>query len=149
MSGRKASQTNWSVAIVVAIVLVASAFLIVRPVPEEVVGISDDGLTRASGLTRSSETLVIERIDNAETSILEVVSPVYQVSLTGGDSLNDGEFVMTLDESESVSKSVLYTFDRTTFEWIPLPTLFSLSEGTISASLNFSGSLLIVAGARE
>lgn len=149
MAGRKSSQTNRSIAIVVAIVFVASVFLLFRSAPEEVVGFSDDGLVRISGLARSSETLVIERIDKIETSIKKPVSPVYEVSLTGGGSLEDGELVMMINQSESLSELVFYTFDRSSLTWIALPTLFDLSHRTISTSLNFSGSLMIVAGEQE
>ena len=151
MAGRiaRASKTNWSIAAVVAIVFVASAFLLFVSAPEQVVGVSDDGLVHASGLTRSSQTLLIDRIDNVETSIQTVVSPVYEISLTGGGSLDGGEIVMVIDASESVSESVFYTFDRETLSWTTLPTLFNLSERTISTSLNLTGSMLIVAGAHE
>ena len=119
MSGRKISSTHWSVAAVVAIVFVASVFLFLRPAPEEVVGISDDGLVRASGLSRSSsETLVIERIDDVETSVTTAISHVYEVSLTSNGHVNDGELVMTIEQSESLSEIVLYTFDRETLSWV-------------------------------
>ena len=150
MSGRKISSTHWSVAAVVAIVFVASVFLFLRPAPEEVVGISDDGLVRASGLSRSSsETLVIERIDDVETSVTTAISHVYEVSLTSNGHVNDGELVMTIEQSESLSEIVLYTFDRETLSWVELPTLFDLASFSVSTSLDFTGSLLLVAGERE
>lgn len=134
----------------VAIVFVASVFLFLRPAPEEVVGISDDGLVRASGLSRSSsETLVIERIDDVETSVTTVISHVYEVSLTSNGHVNDGELVMTIEQSESLSEIVLYTFDRETLSWVELPTLFDLASFSVSTSLDFTGSLLLVAGERE
>lgn len=150
MAGRKmGNTTNKSIAAVVVIVFVASAFFLFRSVPEEVVGVSHDGLVRASGLTRSSESLVIERIDNIQTSVRNVVSPVYEVSLSEGGSLERGELTMVIDQSASLSDIVVYTFDRTTLGWIALPTLFDLSETTIFTSLDLVGSLLIVAGWRE
>ncbi len=134
----------------VAIVFVASVFLFLRPAPEEVVGISDDGLVRASGLSRSSsETLVIERIDDVETSVTTAISHVYEVSLTSNGHVNDGELVMTIEQSESLSEIVLYTFDRETLSWVELPTLFDLASFSVSTSLDFTGSLLLVAGERE
>lgn len=133
----------------VAIVFVASAFLLFRSSPEQVVGVSDDGLVRASGLTRSSDALVIERIDNVETSIRNIMSPVYEVSLSQNGSLSNGELTMMIDQSESLSNIAVYTFDRTSLSWIALPTLFDLSQGTISTSLDLAGSLLIVAGEPE
>lgn len=149
MSGRKSSHTHWSVAAVVAIVFVASAFVILRSMPEQVTAVSQDGLVHATGLTRSSGSLMIERIDNIETSIRNVVSPVYEVSLSQDGSLSDGDLTMMIDQSETVSDIAVYTFDRTTLSWIALPTLFDLSQRTISTSLDLSGSLLIVAGERE
>ena len=149
MAGRKTSQTNRSVAAVVAIVFVASMLFFLRGVPEEVTGISQDGLVRASGLTRSSESLVIERIDNVETLISKVVSPVYEVSLTSGGVLSSGELTMTIEEGESLSQLVLYTFDRETLSWIVLPTLFDLADSTLSTSLELRGSMLIVAAEQE
>ncbi|MBI4437596.1 hypothetical protein HY631_01455 [Candidatus Uhrbacteria bacterium] len=149
MKGRNADHANRSVAAVVAIVLVASAFLFLRGAPEQVVGVSQDGLVRASGLTRSAGSLVVERIDDVETSVTAVRSPVYEVSFTGNGRLDQGELVMEIDEDESLSDSALYAFDRETLNWIELPTLFDLSHATLSTSLSFSGSLLVVAGARE
>ncbi|MBI5793492.1 hypothetical protein HZA87_00165 [Candidatus Uhrbacteria bacterium] len=148
MAGRSTSRKNWSVAAVVAIVFVASVFVLLHSAPEEVAAVSQDGLVRASGLTRSSGSLVIERIDDVETSV-KTASAVYEVSLTGNGHLNDGELVMKVEDSASLSDLVLYTFHRETLSWIALPTLFDFADSILSTSLEFTGSLLIVAGERE
>jgi hypothetical protein len=150
MPGRKGRHiTNKSVAIVVAILFVASVFLFLCSVPEQVVGVSQDGLVSASGLTRSVESLTIERIDNVDTDLSRVVSPVYQVSLSGTGNLERGELVMHIEGDRSLSEIMLYTFDRSTLAWREMPTLFDLADSSISTSLEFTGSLMIVAAARE
>jgi hypothetical protein len=148
MPGRKHTQYT-SVAAVVAIVFVASLFLLLRPVPEHVVGVSQDGLVRASGLTRSGESLVIERIDDVETDLFRVQGSMYQVSLSNGGTLNEGELVIEIDGDVSLSEITLFTFDRSILSWRELPTLFDLADSTISTSLQFNGSLTVVAAVRK
>lgn len=91
---------------------------------------------------------MIERIDHVET-IQSAVSPVYEVSLTDSGHMDDGELIMMIPETDSLSDIVLYTFDRETLSWVELPTLFDLTSPSVSVPLDFTGSLLLVAGERE
>ncbi len=149
MSRRKEKRKGGAVAAVVAIILVASVFILLKPAPEQVFVTSSDGLLRASGSTSSGVAFASERLDNVQTGIQEPVSPVYELSLTGGAELKNGEVIVVInDDSISLSQVVIYIFDRATLLWIPLPTIFDLSNSTVSSSLSFTGSLLVGAGLR-
>src|SRR3989338_5971581 len=110
-------DSSLSIAIVVAIVLIASALLILRPSPEQVIAVSQDSLLRVEGVTRSSGTVAIERLDGVATSIPGVMSPVYEVTLTRDGTLEDAEFSFSfsdLSSELSIQEVVVYRFNRET-----------------------------------
>lgn len=149
MAGRHTeSRNNLSIAIVVAIILVASAFVLLRDIPERVLGVSADGLVSMTGLTRSSGVIQIKRIDDVETSVAHVASPVYEISLTQSGGIENGELKMRVEDVTDLSSLSFYLFDRSVLNWIALPTDINLEDSSIFAPLNFSGSVLIVVGAR-
>ncbi len=149
MSRREVVRRNGSVVAVVAIVFVASAFLLLRPAPEQVAAVSSDGMLRASGLASSGAMLTVSRMDEVQTGIPEPTGPVYELSLTGAGSLKNWEVVISIPQSAGpLSQVAIYSFDRTTLAWVMLPTLFHLSNSTVSSTLSFTGSMLLGVGAR-
>lgn len=145
-------DSSISVAIVVAIVLIASVLLILRPSPEQVVAISSDRLLRIEGVTRSSGTVVIERLDGVATSIPESVSSVYEVTLTAEGILQEAQLTFSFAELSSdllIQDVSVYVFDRETLAWEPLPTFFDLDQQTVTADVAFSGSLMVGLGAAQ
>jgi hypothetical protein len=147
------NKSSISIAIVVAIVLIASVLIILRPMPEQVIATSQDGLVQVDGVTRASGALQIDRLDGVQTSIENILSPVYQISFGDDGVLEDAEVVMAFNElgqeEVSIQDATIYQFDRTTLSWQALPTFFDLSEGTLSASLTLSGSVMVGVGARS
>lgn len=137
---------------VVAILLVASLFFILNPVPEEVVALSPDGVVRLEGVSRSSIEIQIERLDGVETSFAHIASPVYEITLSDSVMFQDIEleFLFSRLESESlrIQDLVIYYFDRSTLEWEPLPTAFDLSEEILTTTITLSGSTLVGLGER-
>lgn len=153
MKRRSAKKdSSISVAIVVAIVLIASVLLILRPSPEQVVAISSDSLLRVEGVTRSSGTVVIERIDGVATSIPEPVSPVYEATFTTQGTLEEAQLTFSFAELSSdlpIQDASVYVFDRETLAWESLLTFFDLDQQTVTAEVEFSGSLLVGLGAAQ
>ncbi|GEM_PF-3497694 len=144
-------DSSISIAIVVAIVLIASALLILRPSPEQVVAVSQDSLLRVEGVTRSSGTVAIERLDGVATSIPGLMSPVYEVTLTRVGTLENAEFSFSFSDfpSElSIQEVTVYRFNRETLSWEAVPTFFDLDAQTLTAELEFSGSVLVGLGER-
>ncbi|MCR4314347.1 MAG: hypothetical protein NUV84_03815 [Candidatus Uhrbacteria bacterium] len=149
-SARK-KDSSLSIVIVVAIVLIASALLIVRPSPEQVVAMSTDSLLRVQGVTRSSGTVVIQRLDGVSTSIPELASPVYEATLTGEGTLEDAEFTFSFSDFDSglaIQDVAVYVFNREMLTWESLPTFFDLENQTLTAHMEFSGSILVGLGIR-
>lgn len=149
-SARK-KDSSLSIAIVVAIVLIASALLILRPSPEQIVAVSTDSLLRVEGVTRSSGTVVIERLDGVSTTIPDLASPVYEVTLTGEGTLEEAELTFSfsdLDSEFSIQEVAVYRFNRETLMWESVPTFFDLENQTVTADMEFSGSILVGLGRR-
>jgi hypothetical protein len=145
-------ESNIPIAIVVAIVLIASAFFFLRPAPEQVVGISSDGLVRVEGVARGSDTLTIERLDGVQTTISPLVSPVYELYLESEGLLENGELTFSFSEFDSelpIQEIAVYQFDRETLSWVTLPTYFDLDSQTVTCELEFSGSVLVALGGSQ
>lgn len=129
----------------------ASALLILRPNPEQVVVLSSDHLVRLEGVTRSSTTITIQRLDGIEIPISSSVSPVYEISGETQGVLKNGELTFLFSEFGSdllIQDVVVYGFDRETLSWIILPTLFDLSTQTVTTEFEFSGNALVTLGER-
>lgn len=144
-------DSSLSIAIVVAIVLIASALLILRPSPEQVVAVSTDSLLRVEGVTRSSGTVVIERLDGVSTSIPDLASPVYEATLTGEGTLEDAELTFSFSDLDSgfpIQEVIVYLFNRETLAWESVPTFFDLENQTVTADVEFFGSILVGLGLR-
>ncbi|MBI4435492.1 hypothetical protein HY630_02375 [Candidatus Uhrbacteria bacterium] len=151
MRASSEKESSLSIAIVVAIVLIASALLILRPSPEEVVAVSPDRLLRVEGVTRSSGTVLIERLDGVATSIPGLMSPVYEVTLTREGTLEDAEFSFSfsdLSSELSIQEVVVYRFNRETLSWEAVPTFFDLDTQVLTAVVDISGSVLVALGER-
>ena len=151
MAHSKKKDSSLSIAIVVAIVLIASALLILRPSPEQVVAVSQDNVLRVEGVTRSSGSVLIERLDGVETSVPSLVSFVYEVSLTREGTLEDAEFSFSFSEfsaEASLQEVVIYQFNRETLSWEAVPTFFDLDAQTLTCAIEFSGSILVGLGGR-
>lgn len=149
-SARK-KDSSLSIAIVVAIVLIASVFLLLRPSPEQEAAVSTDGLLRMEGLSRSSGTLRIERLDDIATSIPQPQSPIYEATITQEGTLESGELTFLfseLDSSTPIQDVAVYVFNRQSLAWEALPTFFDLDQQTVTAQIEFSGSLLVGLGTR-
>lgn len=149
--GSTKKDSNISIAIVVAIVLIASVLLIVRPSPEHVVARSSDTLLRIEGLTRSHAAVVIERLDGVATAIPEPASPVYEATLTTQGTLEEAQLTFAFGElgSEALIQEVtIYVFDRETLAWESVPTFFDLDTQTVTADVEFSGSVMVGLGRR-
>lgn len=149
-SARK-KDSSLAIAIVVAIVLIASTLLILRPSPEQVVAVSSDSLLRVEGVTRSSGIVVIERLDGVAISIPDLVSPIYEVTVTDDGTLEDAELTFSFSEfgSElSIQQGAVYFFNRETLLWESVPTFFDLANQTVTADMEFSGSILVGLGLR-
>ena len=148
-SARK-KDSSLSIAIVVAIVLIASALLIVRPSPEQVVAVSTDSLLRVQGVTRSSGTVVIERLDGVSTSIPDLMSPVYEATLSEG-TLEEAQLTFSFSDlggELEIQEVAVYLFNREKLTWESVPTFFSLENQTVTADIEFSGSILVGLGRR-
>lgn len=149
--GSAKKDSSLSIAIVVAIVLIASALLILRPSPEQVVAVSRDQVLRVEGVTRSSGMVVIERFDGVSTSIPDLASPVYEATLTGEGTLEDAELTFSfsdLDSELQIQEVTVYFFNRETLIWESVPTFFDLGRQTVTAEMGFSGSILVGLGRR-
>jgi hypothetical protein len=149
--GSAQKESSISIAIVVAIVLIASARLILYPNPEQIVAVSDDHLVRLEGVTRSSTAITIQRLDGIETPISPSVSSVYEISGETQSVLKNGELTFLFSEFDSdflIQDVVVYWFDRETLSWIALPTLFDLSAQSVTTQLEFSGNALVTLGER-
>ncbi|NQV89823.1 hypothetical protein HQ487_00275 [Candidatus Uhrbacteria bacterium] len=145
-------ESNFSVAMVVAIVLIASTFLFLRPAPEEVKARSEDGIVSLEGVTSESGVIVIERLDGVTTDIEHAVSPVYELAFTQRGILQEGELTFEFDqfteEGLMIQDVVVYQFDRSTLSWEALPTSFVLETQTLFAPVSFAGNLLVGLGER-
>lgn len=144
-------ESSISVAIVVAIVLIASVLLILHPSPEQVITVSADRLLRVEGVTRSSASVVVERLDGVATSIADPVSPVYEASLTTHGTLEEAELTFAFSELGSelpIQEVSVYMFNRETLSWEPVPTFFNLDRQTLTANVEFPGSILVGLGKR-
>ncbi|MBI4592544.1 hypothetical protein HY733_03810 [Candidatus Uhrbacteria bacterium] len=151
MRASSKKESSRSIAIVVAIVLIASAMLVLRPNPEQVVAVSSDRLLRVEGVTRSSGSVLIERLDEIETSIPNLFSPVYEVSLTSSGTLEEAEFrffFSALSSDLAIQDVTVYQFNRERLSWEAVPTFFDLSTHTLTCELDFSESVLVGLGAR-
>lgn len=142
-------ESSIPIAIVVAIVLVASALLILRPSPERVVAVSSDGLLRLEGVARSSSSASIERLDGVVASIPGAFGPVYELTFQGSGTLQDAQLgfsFLEFDSGLAIQDVAVYRFNRETLAWEPLPTFFDLEIQTVTADIEFSGSLLVGLG---
>jgi hypothetical protein len=151
MPGRNPNVHFRAIAIVVAIVLIASVLLILRPSPEQVVAVSQDTLLRVEGVARGGATVMIERLDGVDTSIPSLVGPLYEITLTRSGMLEDAQLMFSFAEfasAFSISNVAVYRFNRETLSWEVLPTFFDLDTQTISCPLEFSGSVLVGLGNR-
>jgi len=151
--GARKKESYVSIVIVVAIVLLATVAIVLRADPERMRVVSTDGMVQVVGMTRSTGVVEVHRLDDVATSIAYVVSPVYEINLTQAGALKEGEVQFLYDQFEggdiAIQDAVVYTFDRATLTWKPLPTLFQLSDHTLSAIGEFSGSTMVVVGERE
>lgn len=144
-------DSSLSIAIVVAIVLIASVLLILRSSPEQVVAVSADNLLRVEGVTRSSGTIVIERLDGVSTSIPDLTSPIYEATLTADGTLEGAQLTFSFSEfgsTLSIQDAAVFVFNRETLNWEPAPTFFDLENQTVTADMEFSGSILVGLGRR-
>ena len=144
-------ESSWSIPILVAIVFVASLFLMIRSVPEQIVAFSEDGVVHVQGVTRSSGFVEIQRLDGIEKSVKYLLSPVYEVTLTSSGMIQNGELYFFFERKEANSATqeiVLYTFNNETLTWESIPSFFDFSTQTFTAPIEFSGSLLIAVGSR-
>ncbi|MBI4257003.1 hypothetical protein HY626_03045 [Candidatus Uhrbacteria bacterium] len=151
MGTSKKKDSSFSIAIVVVIVLIASALLILRPSPEQVVAVSQDNVLRVEGVTRSTGTVLIERLDGVETTIPSLLSPVYEVTLSGIGTLEQAEFLFSFSEFSaraSLQEVVIYQFNRETLSWEAIPTFFDLGAQMLTSELDLSGSILVGLGER-
>ena len=150
--GKRAQESNWAIAIVVAIVLMASVLFVMRPSPEQVVAFSPDGLVRVEGVTRARGSILIERIDGVDTSMEGIVSPIYEVTLDGQGTLEETElsfsFAEFAFEELSIQEVTIYQFDRASLSWKPVPTFFTLAEQTLTSTVTLTGSTLVGLGER-
>jgi len=147
--GSTKKESSLSIAIVVAIVLIASTILILRPNPEQVIAISQDRLVRLEGVTRSPGGVLIERLDGVETSIPELASPIYELFMENHGTLESGEISFSFSAFDSallIQDAVIYQFDRESLSWEPLQTFFDLDTQTLTCELEFSGSVLVGLG---
>jgi len=148
---QKNKASSWPIAIVVAIVLIASLFLIIRSVPEQIVAFSEDQVVQLEGVTRSSGSIEIQRLDGIEKSVKYLLSPVYEISLMGNGMIQNGElrfFFERKEEHNPTQEIVLYSFNNKTLAWEPIPSFFDFSTQTFTAPIEFSGSLLVAVGSR-
>ncbi|MBI2473010.1 hypothetical protein HYV70_00435 [Candidatus Uhrbacteria bacterium] len=153
MAGRKQQkkESGWSIAIVVAIVFVASLFLIVRSAPEQVFAFSQDARVQLTGVTRSSGSVEIQRLDDVEKSVRYLLSPVYEITLTSQGTIQNGELLFFFErtaEHNPTQEIVLYTFNTDTLDWESIPAFFDFSTQSFTAPIEFSGSLLVAVGSR-
>ena len=149
--GSAKKESSISIAIVVAIVLIASVLLILRPSPEQVVVLSEDTFVRLEGVTRSSVTVLIQKLDGVQASVPGLTSPVYELSLESEGVLENGELTFSFSEfdpEQAIQDAVVYQFDRVTLSWVALPTYFDLDSETVTCVLEFSGSVLVALGSR-
>ena len=149
--GSTKKDSSISIAIVVAIVLIASVLLIVRPSPEHVAARSSDSLLSIEGVTRSQGVLAIERLDDVATSIPEPTGPIYEATLSTQGTLEEAQLTFAfgeLDFGALIQEVVVYVFDRQTLSWESVPTFFDLDTQTVTADVEFSGSLLVGLGMR-
>ncbi len=148
--GSVKKESSLSIAIVVAIVLIASALFILRPSPEQVVAVSQDSLVYLEGVTRSPSILTIERLE-VDTTVVSLVSPVYELYLESEGLLQNGELTFSFSEFDSdvpIQEVTVYQFDRETLSWVALPTYFDLDRQVVTCELEFSGSILVGLGKR-
>lgn len=150
--GKRAHESNWAIAMVVAIVLGASALLVMKPSPEQVVALSPDGLVRVEGVTRARGGVLIERIDGVDTSVEGILSPIYEITVGQQGTLEETELSFAYEAFERetlvIQEVVIYQFDRTSLLWKPLPTFFDMDEQNVSTTLTLSGSALVGLGER-
>ncbi len=148
MAGKKRREKpNWAVAAMVAMVLIGTLALVWSPAPEEMVAGSPDGAVQVSGLTRSAASLTVERLQGVEVGVEGALGPVYELTLDRG-LLEQGELTVVVSGGVDVTEVVLYEFDRDTLTWLPLATSFDLTDGSVSAVIEFSGSTLVTAVSR-
>src|SRR3989338_6961717 len=117
MSGRKQikKEPNGPIAIVIAIVFVATVFLLVHAIPEQIIVFSPDGIVQVEGVTRSSGSIEIQRLDGVEKSVRYLLSPVYEITLTSNGTIQNGElhfFFERTAEHNPTQEIVLYTFNN-------------------------------------
>ena len=152
MAGRKQKKKEcWSIAIVIAIILFASLFLIIRSAPEQIIAFSEDRVVQVEGVTRSSGFIEIQRLNGIEKSVRYLLSPVYEISLIGHGTIQNGElrfFFERKEENSAAQDIILYTFNNETLDWEPIVSFFDFSTQTFTVPLEFSGSLLVAVGSR-
>lgn len=136
------------IAIVVAIVLVASLFASFTSAPEKIYVRSEDGLVEFEGVARPAGTVSINREDEINGAD-GIMSPVFSLSTSEEVVVDRGEVLFHITKQElDITELDVYTFDVVTLNWEPLPTIFDLSQRTISASIEFSGTVLVGVGQR-
>lgn len=149
---KKTKEFSWPIAIVIAIVLVGSLVLILRPVPEQVFAQSTDGHVRMEGVTRNLATPIeIERLDGVQSSVEELLGPVYEIRLESGfvDRVDlEFDFELASDDELSLQEVLIYFFDRETLTWQPMDTFFDLDREILTTSTTISDNLLVALGHR-
>jgi hypothetical protein len=144
-------DSYWLIAIVVAVVLFGSLFALFAHVPDQVFARSEDGVVTLKAVTDSASVVEITSYEGVEIGTDDIASPVYELGADFDAVILDGELTVYVDASWGVfdlSEAVVYVFDRSDLAWKELPTTFTLSEMSISAPVEFVGSVLVGVGAR-
>jgi hypothetical protein len=149
MAGRKETERRFSIAAVVAIVLIASVVVFIKTDPERVVAISEDRLLRVSGFVSGGASLEVKNLDSVEIKNGFKTLRVYELSLGNSAKLKNGEIIFKVPDTQDERVLYFYLFNRETLEWEPTTTEFDLLRSTISSPVFFSGSVIVAVATKS
>ena len=114
MAGRKETERRFSIAAVVAIVLIASVVVFIKTEPERVVAISEDRLLRVSGFVSGGASLEVKNLDSVEIKNGFKTLRVYELSLGNSAKLKNGEIIFKVPDTQDERVLYFYLFNRET-----------------------------------
>ena len=130
-------------------IFVVTLFVVFLRAPEQVVGVSADGMVRIEGTAHDPSVVDIVKLSGAEKSIMGMIAPVYEISVRGGKTIDRAIVSYQVPPQAAAigfDKLTLIAFDPTSLSWKPVQTVFDTSNQIATTTTAVESSLMIGLG---
>ncbi len=150
---KKTQEMYWLIAIVVAVVFVGSLFAAFSSVPDQVFARSEDGAVTLRAVTDSASLVEIILVESFDAEIDGLASPIYEIRTDESALILNGELEMVVQsewrDGLDLTEAQIIVIDRYGAGSEVLSTVFDLSEKSVSAPIEFQGSVFVVLGIND